>query len=100
MGATLTAIYVQGNVAWIAEVGDSRAYLIRAGKINQLTKDQSLVQKLLDSGAVSPGRMRRAQFLDLCTRIGHPHEQRSARSGPPLTTNLPGMTLAAVRKTG
>ena len=53
MGATLTAVYVQGEVAWIAEVGDSRAYLIRAGKISQLTKDQSLVQKLLDSGAVS-----------------------------------------------
>jgi len=54
MGATLTAVYVQGNVAWIAEVGDSRAYLIRAGRINQLTKDQSLVQKLLDAGAVTP----------------------------------------------
>ncbi|HEX3769488.1 MAG TPA: protein phosphatase 2C domain-containing protein [Polyangiaceae bacterium] len=54
MGATLTAVYVQGDVAWIAEVGDSRAYLIRSGKIAQLTKDQSLVQKLLDAGAVSP----------------------------------------------
>ena len=31
MGATLTAVYVDGPVAWIAEVGDSRAYLIRAG---------------------------------------------------------------------
>ena len=54
MGATLTAVYVDGPVAWIAEVGDSRAYLIRAGTITQLTKDQSLVQKLLDAGALSP----------------------------------------------
>ncbi len=54
MGATLTAVYVDGPVAWIAEVGDSRAYLIRAGAIMQLTKDQSLVQSLLDAGAISP----------------------------------------------
>ncbi len=54
MGATLTAVYVDGPVAWIAEVGDSRAYLIRSGAITQLTKDQSLVQRLLDAGALSP----------------------------------------------
>jgi serine/threonine protein phosphatase PrpC len=54
MGATLTAVYVDGPVAWIAEVGDSRAYLIRAGGITQLTKDQSLVQRLVDSGTLSP----------------------------------------------
>jgi serine/threonine protein phosphatase PrpC len=54
MGATLTAVYVDGPVAWIAEVGDSRAYLIRAGTIAQLTKDQSLIQRLLDAGALSP----------------------------------------------
>ena len=53
MGATLTAIYVHDRVAWIAEVGDSRAYLIRAGKITQLTKDQSLVQRLMDAGTLS-----------------------------------------------
>ncbi len=54
MGATLTAVYVDGPVAWIAEVGDSRAYLIRSGVITQLTKDQSLVQRLVDAGALSP----------------------------------------------
>ena len=54
MGATLTAVYVDGPVAWIAEVGDSRAYLIRSGVITQLTKDQSLVQRLVDSGTLSP----------------------------------------------
>ena len=41
MGATLTAAYVHGATAYIAEVGDSRAYLLRRGTIAQLTKDQA-----------------------------------------------------------
>jgi serine/threonine protein phosphatase PrpC len=53
MGATLTAVYLRGNAAYVAEVGDSRAYLIRAGGITQLTKDQSYVQTLVDAGDVT-----------------------------------------------
>jgi PPM family protein phosphatase len=54
MGATLTAVLIQQASAFIAQVGDSRAYLIRGNRIKQLTKDQSLVQALIDSGAVAP----------------------------------------------
>lgn len=54
MGATLTAIIAHDGKAHIAQVGDSRAYLVRQGTIEQLTKDQSLVQTLLDSGMVQP----------------------------------------------
>jgi serine/threonine protein phosphatase PrpC len=54
MGATLTAIYLRGTAAYVAEIGDSRAYLVRAGRITQLTKDQSYVQLLVDAGAVTP----------------------------------------------
>src|SRR5262249_12442219 len=46
MGATLTAILVRGRMAHIAEVGDSRAYLLRDGRIRQVTRDQSYVQLL------------------------------------------------------
>jgi serine/threonine protein phosphatase PrpC len=53
MGATLTAVYVHQDSAYIAEIGDSRAYLIRGRRIRQMTKDQSFVQLLLDSGAIS-----------------------------------------------
>lgn len=53
MGATLTAILIDGEDAWIAEVGDSRAYLLRDGQWRQLTRDQSLVQMLLDAGALT-----------------------------------------------
>jgi serine/threonine protein phosphatase PrpC len=56
MGATLTAVLVQARgdaaTAFIAEVGDSRAYLVRSGHITGLTKDQSYVQLLLDAGAL------------------------------------------------
>jgi serine/threonine protein phosphatase PrpC len=57
MGATLTAALVQGTTAYIAQVGDSRAYMIRRGQVKQLTKDQSLVQMLVDSGAISAEQM-------------------------------------------
>ena len=57
MGATLTAVLVQGTTAYIAQVGDSRAYLIRRDRIKQLTKDQSLAQLLVDSGAITPEQM-------------------------------------------
>jgi serine/threonine protein phosphatase PrpC len=53
MGATLTAVFVEGGLAHIAEVGDSRAYVIRGSRIRQMTKDQSFVQLLLDSGVLS-----------------------------------------------
>ncbi|HEY6039839.1 MAG TPA: protein phosphatase 2C domain-containing protein [Kofleriaceae bacterium] len=53
MGATLTAVMIDGEDAWIAEVGDSRAYLLRKGQLRQLTRDQSFVQLLVDAGAIT-----------------------------------------------
>lgn len=53
MGATLTAVCVHGHDAHLAEVGDSRAYLLRAGLLTLLTHDQSYVQMLLDAGAIT-----------------------------------------------
>jgi serine/threonine protein phosphatase PrpC len=54
MGATLTAMYLQGPTAYIAEVGDSRAYLLRRGELVQVTRDQSYVQLLVEAGAMRP----------------------------------------------
>jgi protein phosphatase len=54
MGATLTACLVAGSNAYIAQVGDSRAYLLRGDQIKQITKDQSLVQMLIEFGAITP----------------------------------------------
>jgi serine/threonine protein phosphatase PrpC len=54
MGATLTAVFVRDRTAFIAEVGDSRAYLLRQGNICQVTHDQSYVQLLVDAGLMTP----------------------------------------------
>lgn len=53
LGATFTAIATLGNQIYFAQVGDSRAYLIRQGKIYRITKDQSLVQQLIDAGQIT-----------------------------------------------
>ncbi len=53
MGATLTAVLVTGTTAYVAQIGDSRAYLLRNGKIGQITHDQSYVQMLVDAGVMT-----------------------------------------------
>lgn len=54
MGATFTGMGLTPGGVDIIQVGDSRAYLIRNGKIYQITKDQSLVQQLIDAQQISP----------------------------------------------
>ena len=54
MGTTLTAAALLGDTLFLAQVGDSRAYLVRNGAAQQLTKDQSLMQRLLDAGEITP----------------------------------------------
>jgi serine/threonine protein phosphatase PrpC len=53
MGATLTAAAVTQDGVGLLQVGDSRGYVIRAGRIKLATKDQSLVQQLVDVGQIS-----------------------------------------------
>lgn len=53
MGTTLTAMMVENGV-YLGHVGDSRAYLIRDGRLRRLTRDHSLVEKMVDEGALTP----------------------------------------------
>lgn len=53
MGTTTTTVGVLGDHLYLAQVGDSRAYLIREGDAIQLTKDQSLMQRLVDAGEIT-----------------------------------------------
>jgi serine/threonine protein phosphatase PrpC len=50
MGTTATVTVLVDKVLFVAEVGDSRAYLLRNGVLKQLTKDQSLVNQLIEAG--------------------------------------------------
>lgn len=52
MATTLTLAFVLGTRAWVAHVGDSRAYLVRGGTALRLTKDQTIAQIMVDSGAL------------------------------------------------
>jgi PPM family protein phosphatase len=53
MATTMVAVVVAGNTAYIGNVGDSRAYLWRGGALQQITRDQSLVAKLVEEGAIT-----------------------------------------------
>ena len=53
-GSTCVALLVHGGAVEVAHVGDSRAYFIRNGHIWPLTRDHSVVQQLLDQGAITP----------------------------------------------
>jgi serine/threonine protein phosphatase PrpC len=65
MGATLTAMFLEGGTAHIAEVGDSRAYLLRNGHLVQVTRDQSYVQALVDAGALEPHEAATSPFRNI-----------------------------------
>lgn len=54
MGATFTGIGITPEAVDLIQVGDSRAYLVRNDQIYQITKDQSLVQQLIDANQISP----------------------------------------------
>ncbi len=54
MGTTLTAAKITGDQVSLAHVGDSRAYLLRNGELEQLTRDHSLVAELERSGQITP----------------------------------------------
>jgi protein phosphatase len=53
MGTTMTVALVETGGVTIGHVGDSRAYLVREGRLEQLTEDHSLVNELLKSGKLS-----------------------------------------------
>ncbi|HEV8630967.1 MAG TPA: protein phosphatase 2C domain-containing protein [Thermoanaerobaculia bacterium] len=51
-GTTVTAALIAGSEMWVAHVGDSRAYLWRGGRLEQLTRDHTLAERLREEGLV------------------------------------------------
>lgn len=90
MGTTLTALLIQHGRFQVAHVGDSRAYLLRSGRWQQLTTDDTLVNDLLRRGELTPEQARQHPDRNLLVRA-----MGSAREleGPVLATEgvlLPG----------
>lgn len=53
MGTTVTVAGLLGDTLYVCQVGDSRAYIVRDGQAIQITKDQSLMQKLVEAGEIT-----------------------------------------------
>jgi serine/threonine protein phosphatase PrpC len=80
MATTLTLWIGVWPRAWLLQVGDSRYYLLRAGELTQISRDQTVAQELIDSGALAPG---------VALRTPWAHVLSSALGGP---TNAPTVT--------
>lgn len=75
MGSTATLVLIRDDKAIIGHVGDSRAYLFRNGQLEQLTKDHSYVQILIESGYITKEEALRHPHRNIITRaIGTENE--------------------------
>ena len=68
MGTTATVLVLMPQRYLIGQVGDSRAYLLRKGEFQQLTKDQSYVQEHVDAGVLTPEQARVHPYSNVITR--------------------------------
>jgi protein phosphatase len=69
MGTTLTAVRAEGGGLRLVHVGDSRAYLLRAGAFRQLTKDHTLVARMVKSGEISQAEADIHPHRNVLTRV-------------------------------
>jgi protein phosphatase len=68
MGATLTAAWIDGAKLSVAHVGDSRAYLLRAGNLLQLTQDHSLVAEQVRRGILTAAEAEESEMQSVLLR--------------------------------
>src|SRR6476469_2521112 len=88
MGTTTTALMRYGNKLALAHIGDSRAYLLRAGELTRITHDHSFVQSLIDEGRITTEAAEHHPQRSVVTRVltGDPDDEpdlsvREARVG-------------------
>jgi serine/threonine protein phosphatase PrpC len=74
MGATITALWLKDTLMSIAHVGDSRAYLLRNGNLQQLTNDHSLVAEQVRRGLITPQQAEESEMQSVLLRAlgAHP----------------------------
>ncbi len=69
MGTTCTLLVLDGYEAHLAHVGDSRAYLLRDGHLEQITQDHTLVQRMVQEGRLSPEEALHHPHGNIITRV-------------------------------
>ncbi len=75
MGTTATLALILDGEAFIAQVGDSRAYLVRKSTAKQLTKDQSFVQRLIDAGRMTAKEAAQSEHRNIILQALGPEEK-------------------------
>jgi PPM family protein phosphatase len=75
MGATVVAAWAEDQRLSISHVGDSRAYLLRSGALEQLTADHSLVAEQVRQGLLTPQQAESSELQNVLTRALGPHEE-------------------------
>ncbi|HEX2676029.1 MAG TPA: protein phosphatase 2C domain-containing protein, partial [Polyangiales bacterium] len=68
MGTTLSALLLRGDMAITAQVGDSRVYLVREGRAEQITEDHTLIAWQLKKGLITPDEARMSRQKNVITR--------------------------------
>jgi protein phosphatase len=68
MGTTVTALVLYDTRFLVGQVGDSRCYLLREGRLTQITKDHSYVQEQVDAGYLTPEQARAHPYSNVITR--------------------------------
>ena len=68
MGTTLVVGVFRGETLWLGHIGDSRCYRMRAGTLEQITKDHSLLQEQIDAGLITPEQAVNSSIKNLVTR--------------------------------
>jgi serine/threonine protein phosphatase PrpC len=75
MGTTMTAVVISRDTAYIAHVGDSRCYLVRGGTITQLSRDHTLVARMVSEGRLTPEQAEAHPQRSVLTRaLGADHD--------------------------
>jgi len=69
MGTTLVAALIINNMLYVANVGDSRLYMIDNTEMKQITHDHSLVQNLIDTGKLTHEEARTHRYRSVLTRV-------------------------------
>jgi len=99
MGATVVVAWVRGSRAFFCHIGDSRIYLLRSGKLSQLTQDHSLVQEQVSRGVITPEEAKTHRLRHVVTRavggrdsVEVPVQEQELQAGDQLLLCSDGLT--------